>query len=232
MPSLPVSRSWLSLLLVACCSTCLELRFTQQEMRLRWSPGRFSPPVTGRAENLVAKALVIPGEYTGNQLLSPERVAAIERSCASSGMRVEQALSMRKQLLVQKILHRSSALRKDLPAIQRSYNKGMSILRLSESMDQPPVAMFRLLLYDRVRNHFPDLLERDVKLLMKDALREQGVVYESLMDDRDRDELQSAKLYDQTSYSVDPNERLASLAWELALYAHLDELGNQCIMMI
>lgn len=208
------------------CDLVHKLRYTDHVIRLEWNLGGCFPTVSGRAERRVAPSLVVEGEYIGHHLLSPERMKMIEASCAANSMRVEQALSMRKQLLVQKILTRNSALKKNLPAMKGSYERGVSILRMSERMDQPPMAIFRLLLYDRVRSKFQDLPERDIKLLIKEALREQGDVYESLMDARDKEELTSAKLNDQTSYSVDPNERLTSLAWEHALYSYLDERGT------
>lgn len=137
-------------------------------------------------------------------------------------MTLEQALSLRKQLMVEKIMVRTTALRREYRSIKTQYKGGTNLQQISRSLDLPPVAIFRMLLDERVRATFPDLLDRDKKLLVKLALRGEGEAYETLMSKRDRKELAAAKEADQSSYSNDPMEREKSIKWEQALCDYLD----------
>ena len=58
-------------------------------------------------------------------------------------MLLEQALSLRKQLLVDKIINDGWKLRKHADRIHKAYHRGDSLLELARQYDLPPVAIFR-----------------------------------------------------------------------------------------
>ena len=58
-------------------------------------------------------------------------------------MLLEQALSLRKQLLVDKIINDGWKLRKHAHRIHKAYHNGDSLLELARQYDLPPVAIFR-----------------------------------------------------------------------------------------
>ena len=58
-------------------------------------------------------------------------------------MLLEQALSLRKQLLVDKIINDGWKLRKHSDRIHKAYHRGDTLLELARQYDLPPVAIFR-----------------------------------------------------------------------------------------
>lgn len=58
-------------------------------------------------------------------------------------MLLEQALSLRKQLLVDKIINDGWKLRKHSERIHKAYHRGDTLLELARQYDLPPVAIFR-----------------------------------------------------------------------------------------
>jgi hypothetical protein len=117
-------------------------------------------------------------------------------------MLLEQALSLRKQLLVDKIVNDGWRLRKHGERMRKAYQQGVSLLDLAVQYDQPPVAIFRDMLTTKVRAHkrFEDLRDRDKRNLVKAGLRGDGPAWE-MMSERDRAELAAAKAVDHTSYA-------------------------------
>ena len=143
-------------------------------------------------------------------------------------MLLEQALSLRKQLLVDKIVNDGWRLRKNGDRIRSAYQRGGSLLDLAVQYDQPPVAIFRDVLTTRVRAHrmFDDLRDRDKRNVVKAGLRGDGPAWELLMSARDKEELAAAKAVDHTSYAEeDSTERIRSADWEESLYTYLDGSG-------
>jgi hypothetical protein len=162
--------------------------------------------------------------------LSKHRISEIKEQCDIVGMSIEQGLSLRKQLMVQRILERSKDLHRSFHVLKRKYNAGASILSLSKDLDQPPVALMRALLLDRVKNAYPMETDSDIKRLVKFGLRGEGVAYEQHMNERDRKELDTAKDHDNSSFSADPeNERQVSQDWEGCLYTYLDTAGEHLL---
>ncbi len=126
-------------------------------------------------------------------------------------MLLEQALSLRKQLLVDKIVNDGWRLRKHGERIRKAYQRGVSLLDLAVQYDQPPVAIFRDMLTARVRAHrrFEGLRDRDKRNLVKAGLRGDGPAWE-MMSGRDREKLAAAKAVDHTSYAEEDSTGEAS----------------------
>eukprot|EP00596_Hydrurales_sp_CCMP1899_P000906 CAMPEP_0119051816 /NCGR_PEP_ID=MMETSP1177-20130426/73304_1 /TAXON_ID=2985 /ORGANISM="Ochromonas sp, Strain CCMP1899" /LENGTH=311 /DNA_ID=CAMNT_0007031149 /DNA_START=38 /DNA_END=970 /DNA_ORIENTATION=+ len=155
-----------------------------------------------------------------NEVGTPASEPSVDVSSASMNgvekMLLEQALSMRKQLLVDKIVNDGWKMRKHSNNIRKAYDGGLSIAQLCIRYDLPPVAMIRDMLGFRVRNFRPfnKLREKDLKRLVKDGLRGEGEAWDRLMSDRDKQELADAKAVDNMSYAEDDSgERLVSTEW-------------------
>lgn len=168
-----------------------------------------------------------------NRSVRPPKVVAYDdfleiiREYGGERMLFEQALSLRKQLLVDKIVNDGWKLRKNGDRIRRAYQQGVSLLDLAVQYDQPPVAIFRDMLTTRVRAHrmFDDLRDKDKRNVVKAGLRGDGPAWD-MMSERDRHELATAKAVDHTSYAEeDSTERVRSADWEESLYAYLDASG-------
>jgi hypothetical protein len=147
-------------------------------------------------------------------------------------MLLEQAFSMRKQLLVDKIVNDGGKIRKHSKNIRKAYDGGLSIAKLCIRYDLPPVAIFRDMLGFRVKNFIPfsKLGEKALKLLVKNGLRGEGEAWDRLMNDRDKQELADAKAVDDMTYAEDDNgERKISMEWEKTLYTYLDSQGIQYV---
>jgi hypothetical protein len=211
-------------------STTNRLQLTGKRHDLKWIySSNTRGPVSNKAESILSPYLLQPGEYVSSYSLSESRKQEIQNMATTVGMSIQQALSLRKQLLVQKIMMRSSSLNKNYQEVKHKYNQGSSIQELSTVYDQPPVAILRMILKEKVSIVYDYLLEKDRKNLIKLALREEGPVYETLMNERDRNELKVAKGIDQSSFSNNPNERLTSIEWENQLYNYLTTEGIQYI---
>lgn len=238
----------------------LKLDLTGRVLHLPdWPYTSALKPVALSLEKRVAKACLRRGEYVSGSQLSDKRVCEILDALGSSDnqedgsyMTLAQALSLRKQLLVSKIVNESWKLRENIPTIAKQYDRGRSIVEISEVFDLPAVAVLRSIFTTRAQGLRPDMYSGDVKQSVKIALRKKGddveeaeedsdmvpdetrrrdmgqirLLAAELLDDEDLRQLSEAKKVDQVSY-VDDNEgeRTASRAWELALYQHLDAHG-------
>ena len=80
--------------------------------------------------------------------------------------------------------------------MRKEYKSGSSLITLSQHYNVPPVAIFRMILNDRIRkNSFFDFYkEKELKYAVKLGLRCEGDVYELLFDERDKEELNMAKV--------------------------------------
>ena len=201
-------------------------------------------PIRKEREDSVAKRLVVRGEYCAGANLSDKRINEIADVCGVGGaggdgshyMSLMQALSLRKQLLVSKIIKGGWRLDKDMPRVRQQYKSGRDISEIALSLDQPPMALLRNILTARAMERYPDMEFRDLKVFVRAALRNepsanegddaaQPVAHE-LLTPQDVVQLERAKLSDQMSFSEENvAERDMSLAWENALYSHLNDAG-------
>jgi len=188
--------------------------------------------VTYKQEKTITPYLIIPNEYVSSYNLDEKRINEIEYICKETGLSLDQGLSLRKQLMVNKIIDKTTKLRQVEKDIERSYYNNNNIIMLLQKYDIPPVAILRHIFTNRIRNSNPNMLERDIKDIMKDILND-GQYQDIYLSTDDKQQLAIAKSLDQNSYSNDPNERIQSENWEEVLYRYLDQnninyiTGNQ-----
>lgn len=125
--------------------------------------------------------------------------------------------------MVTKIMYTTSKLRKLENEIEKLFNdKGYSITKLMHKYDIPPVAIIRLIITNKVRKLNPQMLERDIRDIIKDILSD-GPYQDIYLSHYEKEELKISKILDQNSYSNDPQERISSEDWEDVLYDYLDK---------
>mmetsp|Transcript_32786 Transcript_32786/g.55277 ORF Transcript_32786/g.55277 Transcript_32786/m.55277 type:complete len:446 (-) Transcript_32786:205-1542(-) len=152
-------------------STRFRLGNTGNRVDLNWQGPNSFLTITKEAENRLAAALLKRGEYVDGLNLSESRISEIEKICNQEGVLFEQAMSLRKQLLVTKIMRSGGRLRREEAFIRSSYAQGISLAKLSRRKDLPAVALLRAVLTKRVRKFFPSLSEKEIKTVVKWALR-------------------------------------------------------------
>eukprot|EP01035_Chromulina_nebulosa_P029297 gene29297-38819_t len=133
------------------------------------------PIVSSGAEKIIASknsGLYLPGEFTLSSYLSADRLDFIEKKCRNI-MTLPQALSLRKQILIDKVIFGGYQLQRSRFDILRWYSKN-SMRLLSNKFDQPAMAIFRLVMTNKVTRRYPNMLEKDVKRVVKFALRYGG----------------------------------------------------------
>mmetsp|Transcript_9827 Transcript_9827/g.14660 ORF Transcript_9827/g.14660 Transcript_9827/m.14660 type:complete len:398 (+) Transcript_9827:20-1213(+) len=196
--------------------------------------------------------LMLPGEFTAASHLPASRIEDIQAKCLNI-MTLQQALSLRKQILVNKVVESSRKLWRLEREILDGY-KHKSIKVLSSKYDQPAIALLRLALAQKTRNMRPNFFENDIKCVVKLALRygdtqklpallatssiEESEVeggkklsyhhlnaaYDIMQDEWDLQQMKEAKSIDQTSYCENYlGERESSLAWEVVLHTYLQD---------
>jgi len=261
-------------LLVSSVVGTLLLPLTRKKISLPEWPYTTSPhPIKEKVEREVIKVLVRPGEFLSGQRLSDKRVCDILDSLEKHGgggeyMTLAQALSLRKQLLVNKLVKDSWRLKSRSADLCKQYYRGRAITEIAILNDFPAVGLLRVVLAERAHECWPDLNVGEVKEVVKLALRPSPAVNENLETEtedeiiedtdeiergeteatkyrrerqevlqqcalqlltcRDEAQLAEAKEVDQVSYESDSlAQRDFSLAWERALYTHLDQTGVQ-----
>ena len=156
-----------------------KLELTGRVLHLPNWPYTTTPlPIAAAIEKRVAKACLRRGEYVSGSQLSDSRVCEILDALGSpdnkedgSYMTLAQALSLRKQLLVSKIVNESWKLRENIPKIAKQYERGRSIVEISEVFDLPAMAVLRSIFTTRAQGLRPDMYSGDVKESVKIALR-------------------------------------------------------------
>lgn len=196
------------------------LRGTNIKKCIEWK--NINNPITIQQESAISNILVKRGEYTSHLNLPIHRMDEIKFECDKVNMNILQAFSLRKQLLVNKVVDGSSSrLKKMFNQIERLYCNGNSILFLSEKYDIPPVSIMRSIIMKRVVDANPRMRNYNQKDIVKKILREDESVYSQYLDERDLLELQYSKLNDQITYAEGDTERTESLGWEIAMIEFL-----------
>jgi hypothetical protein len=144
-------------------------------------------------------ALVVRGEFGGNQCLDVERVAHVRMAAAAAGLNERQALSMRKLLLTERAIKTTGRLRDGRyeEKLCARYEGGESLVALSRQADIPPIAIFRAVL--RARNGGA-LGENKMRQQLRRTLRDPE---RHLANPRDRAELAAALAVDAVSFTDD-----------------------------
>lgn len=135
-------------------------------------------------------------------------------------MILEQAFSLRKQLLINKVQQDTSRrLFSKIYHLERLYySKRANIVQLSQEYDIPPVAILRGFIRKNIDKRHPELNDKEKNSIVRAIIREDLSVWPIYVSERDHDQLQLAKTLDQISHAADDGmERSESLAWEIAL---------------
>ena len=206
--------------------------------------------VSDADESRITPILVRKSEYISNLNLDAARKEEIRLSCDRLNVSFEQALSLRKQLLVEKVASKTQFMMKRFEKLNRLYNQGESVISLSASLDIPAMALMRSILLARLRENHSRLQLRDriYRQIVRTTLRigeigndeeaekekcdvkENGKascfkkIISDIFTERDIAEVAEAKIVDQISYSNqdDTNmEKTSSLGWENQLFEWL-----------
>eukprot|EP01038_Epipyxis_sp_PR26KG_P006668 gene6668-9150_t len=118
----------------------VEIRRSKEKTLIEWDEDATnvlsSGPVTAIAENCVISTLIRKGEFISGHLLSSQRIDEILSICNQFDMSLSQALSLRKQLLVEtvKFIIRKEPKYYDNPSYLNDYDKYQ--LEYAKEIDQ------------------------------------------------------------------------------------------------
>mmetsp|Transcript_620 Transcript_620/g.1069 ORF Transcript_620/g.1069 Transcript_620/m.1069 type:complete len:351 (+) Transcript_620:63-1115(+) len=188
---------------------------------LQWDPVSKPIPLRKEIDLLESGVLVQRGEFCS---LHGDRLQEVEDECQYLGMTLPQALLIRRQVMVSKVVRSSWKLRDEQKfgyVLRRFQEQGCSLLELAKDIDQPPVSILRAVVAERVKVEYPDMLDRDRKFIVKSIISEKDPDnVAKFLTDYELSELQTAKEYDMVGYSENTE---TPVLWEEALYAYLDE---------
>ena len=145
-------------------------------------------PISLEEEGRVASFVVVRGEWGW---IEGERYEKIRDFLDTSDMTIEQAMSLRKAILQEKSVYSHRNMQSIGKKMYAEYNKGVSIVELSEIYDFPPMNIFRTILEQKGWS----------KSRIRDTLREP-----SKFKERERHEFESAEAADNVA-NVDQSER-------------------------
>ncbi len=201
--------------------------------------------ISEEQEHRISNVLIKKGEYLSNGNLTEQRLHEINKFCTKYNVNIQQGLSLRKQLLVNKASWCTGRIFNEFKTIENCYNGGKSLEYIGSKYDVPHVAVIRTILLARVARLVPSLRQKDCKSIVKRILRgvcdydqlvagldefkldaESDVIpqniYNLVFKQRDQEELIRAKQLDQISYSDDlSNEKRASSHFEEVLTTFL-----------
>lgn len=208
-------------LMILASVEAFDFGYTGRRKELLWPK---PSPVQQEAEKalLLSSVLIKRGEYCDGEHLSDHRRAEIQNESSKYSMTLEQALSLRKQALVTKVVTANKKIRPRLGHLARSFGNGKNILELSMETDLPPMSIIRAIITRRIKKKVPSMHERDIRKLVKQHIADGYGKY--LKSTYEEDQVSIAKIFDQTSYS-DPLslERQLSSGWEISLHDFLDQ---------
>ena len=201
--------------------------------------------ISEEQEHRISNILIKKGEYLSNSNLTEQRLHEINKFCTKYNVNIQQGLSLRKQLLINKASWCTGRIFNEFKTIENCYNGGKSLEYIGSKYDVPHVAVIRTILLARVARLVPSLRQKDCKSIVKRILRgvsdyEQLVagldefkldpesdvipqdIFKLVFKQRDQEELVRAKQLDQISYSDDlSNEKRASSYFEEVLTTFL-----------
>ncbi|KAL7531044.1 hypothetical protein ACHAXR_007685 [Thalassiosira sp. AJA248-18] len=203
---------------------------TRQQRTIHW-PSSLSGgpvPVEKEIQLLMSGTLLRRGEFGP---LYGSRALELELECAELGLAFHQALSIRKQLMLRKLLKEGSRKLKDekkMNVIIRKFEQQHKpLLEIAQEYDLPPVSIFRAIMAPRVLSANPRFTGLDRK-------RPAGRIIQSIINEADENhvddfltdwevnELRTAKENDVVGYQTNCT---AAKDWEDSIYSFLDEQG-------
>ena len=142
--------------------------FTGKRVNITWDEGY--QPINSASERKLMTALLMSGEYQSGKLLSPARIKQINEASVTANMTIDQCLSLRKQLLVDKVVRCFLTPQMQATAT-KAYNSGKDISVISRELDIPAMKIFRAIVAQRLDKLYPSLTEKEVKNVIKWAFR-------------------------------------------------------------
>lgn len=198
----------------------------KQERRIHWPSLAEPVPIEKEIRLLMSGNLVRKGEFGP---LSGSRELEVELESAELGLTFQQALSIRKQLLVSKLMKDGISKLKNEQTVKkltREFERNQrSLLELSFKYDLPPVTILRSILASRVPQFSCLDRNRPVGRVLQSIISE--VKYEhvkSYLCEWEFKELQTAKENDIVGYSGNSLDS-APQEWETTIFDYLDEHG-------
>ncbi|KAL7435549.1 hypothetical protein ACHAXM_004708 [Skeletonema potamos] len=186
-----------------------------------WEPAANEPVPISKEKQLLRKDLLIRRGEFGS--LHGSRQLEVELECCELGLTFNQALSIRKQLLIKKARMNNWKLKDQdsLEEVISSFTKQeKSLGDIAAELDLPPVSVFRAILARRL--HIANK-RRPARKIVQSIISEDNEEYvETFLSNWELEELQTAKKCDVIGYSTintSPEE------WENELYNWLD--GHQ-----
>ena len=199
---------------------------------IHW-PSADPVPIRKEVQLLMSGTLLRRGEFGP---LHGSRAIEVELECAELGIGLDQALSIRKQLMMGKVLKGGASKLKDertMKRIRKEFEQRQrSLLEISQAYDLPPVSIFRAILAPRVLSAYP-------QFTCLDRNRPAGRIVQSIIGGVDTDrlgeflsdwevnELKVAREFDVVGYSS--GNCTAAEEWESTIYDFLDGHGIKYI---
>lgn len=198
----------------------------RERTTIHW-PSAGPVPVQKEIQLLKSGTLLRRGEWGQIQ---GSRELEVDLICHELGLSFDQALSIRKQLLIHKVLKNSRKLKDErtFSKIKKRFEHRQSSLQeISTEYNLPPTSIFRAILSDRVLDAHPHLT-------CQDRHRPAGRIVQSIISENDQEniesflsewelsELQTAKENDIIGYT---SNCTAAEDWEQTIYNYLDEQG-------
>lgn len=196
--------------------------------KITWEPAAYEPvPISKEIQLLRKEVLIRRGEFGS---LYGSRQLEVELECCELGLTFNQALSIRKQLLIKKarVNHWKLKDQDSLEEVICSFQKQeKSLADIAAELDLPPVSVFRAILARRVLDRYPVLQfankKQPARKIIQSIIFEDNEEYvETFLSKWELDELQSAKKSDVIGYATNTT---SPVEWENELYSFLD--GHQ-----
>lgn len=190
-------------------------------------------PIQKEIKLFMSGALLRRGEYGP---LIGSRALEVKLECAELDIDFDQALCIRKQLLLGKVLKGGSCRLKDnatLKSIKKDFEvRRRPILEISKIHDLPPVSIMRSILSSRVSISHPQFTGRDKRCpgprMIRSIINEdEDVMRRFLLSEWEVNELRIAKEHDVIGYDDAAND--AGGEWERTIYDYLDRCGIRYI---
>jgi len=118
----------------------------------------------------VMSALLRSGEYQSGKQLPHTRIKQINEASMRVNMTIDQCLSLRKQMLVAKVVKLFFTSQMQATAT-KAYNSGKDISDISRELDIPAMKILRALVAQRLDKYYPNLTDGDMKKVIKWAFR-------------------------------------------------------------
>lgn len=198
------------------------------ERIIHWPSAAYPVPIQKEIDLLMSGTLLRRGEFGS---LQGSRLLEVELECQEIGLTHHQAICIRKQLMIDKLLKGSWKLkdRKTMERICKDFeHKQKPLLDISYELDLSPVSIFRSLVAPRVLNAYPNLScvgrNRPAGKIVQSIINEANTDHvNDFLTNWELNELQIAKENDVVGYKDNNNRCDSAKEWEKTIYTWLDE---------